>query len=169
MKTTSALPIVLELLTVTANDLGFRGFANGKQPTNIITDGSFAIKRDALIGKTKLPSYILTALNAQLDEGLSHASVEALAGNYAVTRMQAVEPMGNQIGAIVDGTRKVTATMELIHYHTGDKTAITVNAKLLKVLWAIFPQANWYLAPSKMLCLVSDSEILAVLSPIQTK
>lgn len=163
------IPNILELLTVSASDLGFKGFADGKQFKHMITDGSFAIKRDALRGQKNLPKYLLDALNAPISDQTGDKTIDELVA-YTQARMVAIEPLENKISGYKGMNKKVIPLMAFgqCGINTPNKP-IKVNAKLLKMIWSIFPACDWYLSPNKTLCLCDGSEIIALLAPIQTK
>lgn len=162
------IPNILKLLTVSASDLGFKGFADGKQFKHMIIDGSFAIKRDALRGQKNLPKYLLDALNAPISDHTGDKTIDELAA-YTQARMVAIEPLENKISGYKGMNKKVIPLMAFGQCGVEIAEPIKVNAKLLKMIWSIFPACDWYLSPNKMLCLCDGSEIIALLTPIQTK
>lgn len=167
------LPSVLSFITVTAKDTGLDTF---EQMSDVITDGSFAIRRDCLKGMVKLPSFLLQALNKQVDSGTG-VKIDSLV--HDPKNLIAIEPINAIKAAHTTFKSKPVPVIEFkkVEPVEGD-IPIEVNARYLKLVWEIFPGLNWYanfttdrdgVSRASILVLKDDSGTVAVLAPIWTK
>lgn len=167
------LPSVLSFITVTAKDTGLDTF---EQMPDMITDGSFGIRRDCLKGVLKLPAFVLQALNKQVST-LSDVKIDSLVRDHK--NLIAIEPINAIKAAHTTFKSKPSPIIEFerVERVEGEKPT-KVNARYLKLIWEIFPGLNWYanfsldkdgVSRASILVLKDDSGVVAVLAPVWSK
>lgn len=167
------LPSVLSFITVTAKDTGLDTF---EQISDMITDGSFAIRRDCLKGMVKLPSFLLQALNKQVNNK-TDIKIDSLV--HDPKNLITIEPINAIKAAHTTFKSKPVPVIEFKKVEPVEGDIPTeVNARYLKLVWEIFPGLNWYanfttdrdgVSRASILVLKDDSGTVAVLAPIWTK
>lgn len=165
-RNTDKIPVSLSFITVAYKDTGLVSMP--QTMPDMVTDGCWGIKREALKNHPKLPKYILEALN-QTIESPNSTTLESL---YEPVTWVAIEPEKDAIRPVPTfGNKKVPA----MDFKTLDEAErrITLNARSVKLLWEMFPGCDWYAHgnSSRHITALCDKQgiVVAILAPILTK
>jgi len=164
MKYNQSLPSILSVITVSLKDTGIVGF--GPQFPDMITDGSWAIRRSALKFTKNMPKFLLEALNAETRDG---PLFDVFMDKKTFSQLYACEPATNSIRAIPTMRNGVCAPAMEMQQCGADKK-LTVNARYLKLIWELFPACDWAILNDNTIVLAGkDGEIVALLAVVKTK
>jgi len=168
-KANTFLPSALPLVSWGAVDMSHALPKGGTQFPEMVTDGSWAIKRSALMEHYALPKFLLEALAMPINDQ-SH-SVDNLCA--VDSELQRIEPAQNKIGVIPGmkrGTYMPTMEFKAHDAYGPNPVTVVVNAKFLKFIWELFPCGDWYVSPAKTaIILMLEGKRLALIGAISTK
>lgn len=161
---------ILSEITVSVSDTGLKNF--GGPIGDMITDGSWAVRRESLKRAVKPPPYILAELvkterpGAKLDE-LAPAFPNGIHNDFCALEVQDI---------LISELRNKVNTLLVPLYECEGDMVVYANARVLKLITGMFPRGAWYAArnePNKPLMLVEhfggEAQIAAILMPYVLK
>ena len=169
-KANTFLPTVLQLVSWGAVDMSHALTECAAQFPEMISDGSWAIKRSALMEHYALPKFLLGALAMPINDQIHSVENLCAAKDW---ELQRIEPAQNKIG-VVPGMKRgaYIPTMEFKAHDAYGPNPVTVvvNAKILKFIWELFPCGDWYVSPAKTaIILMLEGKRLALIGAISIK